>query len=209
MRRRALREEPLVFERNPDRHHRQGVLLPRIDVPEVDPAAVLPSDMVRSDGPIWPDLGELEVVQHFHRLSQLNYAVDEGLYPLGSCTMKYNPRVNERTARLEGFADLHPLQPAEQIQGALQLMWELEEALKAITGMAGVTLQPAAGAHGELAGILMIRKALEAAANSARWCWCRTRRTAPTRPLRASPATARSSCRRPRTAPSTSPPSTG
>jgi len=162
MRRRALREEPLIFERNPLRHERQGVLLPAMDVADVDPAAVLPADLVRDPEPLWPDLGELEVVQHFHRLSQLNYAVDEGLYPLGSCTMKYNPRLNERTARLAGFADLHPLQPDEQVQGALALLWELEEALKTVTGMAGVTLQPAAGAHGELAGILMIRKALEA-----------------------------------------------
>jgi len=162
MKRRALRDEPLFFERNPARRRRQGLLLPGADVPTVDPAAALPAELVRPEGELWPDVGELEVVQHFHRLSQLNYAVDEGLYPLGSCTMKYNPRLNERTARLEGFAGLHPLQPDEQTQGALELMWQLEEALKAITGMAGVTLQPAAGAHGELAGMLMIRKALEA-----------------------------------------------
>jgi glycine dehydrogenase subunit 2 len=104
----------------------------------------------------------MELVQHFHRLSQLNYAVDEGLYPLGSCTMKYNPRLNEATAGMSGFSAIHPLQPQSQIQGALRLIWELGEALKAITGMPGVTLQPAAGAHGELTGILMIRKALEA-----------------------------------------------
>ena len=117
---------------------------------------------MRKDLPDFPDISELEVVQHFHRLSQLNYAVDEGLYPLGSCTMKYNPRINEQTARYPGFSSLHPLQPEAQIQGALQLIWKLEEALRAITGMPGVTLQPAAGAHGELTGILMIRKALEA-----------------------------------------------
>ncbi len=161
MRRRALREEPLIFERNPTRSRRQGVLLPTLDVPDVDPASVLPADQLRNADPTVPDVGELEVVQHFHRLSQLNYAVDEGLYPLGSCTMKYNPRVDEVVARLDGLAQLHPLQPADQVQGALRLMWELEEALKAITGMAGATLQPAAGAHGELTGILMIRKALE------------------------------------------------
>ncbi len=161
MRRRALREEPLIFERNPLRTRRQGVLLPALDVADVDPTDLLPAELLRDDELPLPDLGELEVVQHFHRLSQLNYAVDEGLYPLGSCTMKYNPRINERTARLAGFADVHPLQPDEQIQGSMALMWELEEALKTLTGMAGVTLQPAAGAHGELAGILMIRKALE------------------------------------------------
>ncbi len=161
MRRRAVREEPLIFERNPRRHKRRGVLLPQLDVPAVDPALVLPAGLLRGTDDL-PDLGETEVVQHFHRLSQLNYAVDEGLYPLGSCTMKYNPRLNERTARLDGFAMLHPLQPDHQVQGALRVLWELEQALVAITGMAGVTLQPAAGAHGELTGVLMIRKALEA-----------------------------------------------
>jgi glycine dehydrogenase subunit 2 len=162
VKRRTLRDEPLFFERNPQRARRQGLLLPPLDVPDVEPADVLPPELIRSPDQHFPDLGELEVVQHFHRLSQLNYAVDEGLYPLGSCTMKYNPRLNERTARLAGFTDLHPLQPEHQVQGALRLMWHLEEALKAITGMAGVTLQPAAGAHGELTGILMIQKALEA-----------------------------------------------
>jgi len=162
MKRRALRDEPLFFERNPDRVRRQGILLPALDVPEVDPADVLPKEQLREPDPHFPDIGEMEVVQHFHRLSQLNYAVDEGLYPLGSCTMKYNPRINEKTARLPGFASLHPLQPEGQVQGALKLIWELEEAMKSITGMAGVTLQPAAGAHGELTGILMIRKALQA-----------------------------------------------
>ncbi len=162
MKRRALRDEPLFFERNPDRLRRQGHLLPPWDIPEVDPTSVLPAGLLRDGCDDFPDLGELEVVQHFHRLSQLNYAVDEGLYPLGSCTMKYNPRINERTARMPGFADIHPLQPDDQVQGALRLMWELEQALRAITGMAGATLQPAAGAHGELTGILMIRKALEA-----------------------------------------------
>ena len=162
MKRRMLRDEPLFFERNPQRARRQGLLLPPLDVPEVAPSDVLPPELIRTPDENFPTLGELQVVQHFHRLSQLNYAVDEGLYPLGSCTMKYNPRLNERTARLAGFADLHPLQPEHQVQGALELMWQLEQALKAITGMAGVTLQPAAGAHGELTGILMIQKALEA-----------------------------------------------
>jgi glycine dehydrogenase subunit 2 len=168
MRRRALRDEPLVFERNPGRSRRQGTLLPAMDVPEIDPGTVLPKDQVRGPLSDLPDLTELEVVQHFHRLSQLNYAVDEGLYPLGSCTMKYNPRLNEIAARLPGLADVHPLQLEDQIQGALRLMWELEEALRKITGMPGVTLQPAAGAHGELTGILMIRKAIEARGDSDR-----------------------------------------
>jgi len=100
VKRRALRDEPLFFERNPRRVPRQGHLLPPLDVPRIDPAAVLPEELLREPWDGFPDLGELEVVQHFHRLSQLNYAVDEGLYPLGSCTMKYNPRINERTARM-------------------------------------------------------------------------------------------------------------
>jgi glycine dehydrogenase subunit 2 len=161
VKRRILRDEALFFERNPRRTPRQGHLLPPLDVAAVDPADVLPAELLREAPPAYPDIGETEVVQHFHRLSQLNYAVDEGLYPLGSCTMKYNPRVNEQTAKLDGFADLHPLQPDDQIQGALEMMWELEQTLRVITGMDGVTLQPAAGAHGELTGILMIRKALE------------------------------------------------
>ncbi len=161
MKRRAIREEPLIFERNPERRRRQGFQLPPLDVPAVDPRSVLPEAALRDEVADYPDLTEMEIVQHFHRLSQLNYAVDEGLYPLGSCTMKYNPRINEQTARLVGLAAAHPLQPVEQVQGCLRLIWELEQALIAITGMAGVTLQPAAGAHGELAGILMIRKALE------------------------------------------------
>jgi len=162
MKRRAIRHEPLFFERNPDRVRRQGFQLPPLDVPAVDPATVLSGNFLREDVADYPDVTEMEIVQHFHRLSQLNYAVDEGLYPLGSCTMKYNPRLNEQTARLVGLAAAHPLQPVEQVQGSLRLIWELERSLMAITGMAGVTLQPAAGAHGELAGILMIRKALEA-----------------------------------------------
>ena len=162
MKRRAIRDEPLFFERNPRRVRRQGYLLPALDVPDVEASVVLPTELVREPDPHFPDLTEMEVVQHFHRLSQLNYAVDEGLYPLGSCTMKYNPRLNEQTARLPGLTSLHPLQPQSQIQGALRLIWELGESLKTITGMPGATLQPAAGAHGELTGILMIRKALEA-----------------------------------------------
>ncbi len=161
MKRRALRDEPLFFERNSGRR-RQGVLLPSTTAPAVDPRAVLPADAVLDDSPLWPSLSEMDVVTHFHRLSQYNYAVDEGLYPLGSCTMKYNPRINEALAGLTGFTFAHPLQPDSQVQGILEILWELEQTLMKITGMAAVTLQPAAGAHGELTGMLMIRKALEA-----------------------------------------------
>ncbi|MGW8252007.1 MAG: aminomethyl-transferring glycine dehydrogenase subunit GcvPB, partial [Anaerolineales bacterium] len=108
------------------------------------------------------ELYELDVIRHFTRLSQLNHAIDIGFYPLGSCTMKYNPKVNEETARLSGFAQAHPLQPIETVQGSLALMYELQEWLKEIGGFAGVTLQPAAGAQGELTGVLIIRAYHEA-----------------------------------------------
>jgi glycine dehydrogenase subunit 2 len=163
MKKRSLRSEPLYFERNPSRRRRQGFRLPELTVPSAREDDTLPTDQLRRDGlPEAPDVGELEVVQHFHRLSQLNYSVDEGLYPLGSCTMKYNPRLCERVARYPGFTDVHPLQPEAQVQGALRLLWEVEQMLCIVTGMAGVTVQPAAGAHGELAGMLMIREALRA-----------------------------------------------
>jgi glycine dehydrogenase subunit 2 len=112
---------------------------------------------VRDDLPHFPELSEVDVVRHFTRLSTWNDAGDLGLYPLGSCTMKYNPKLNERVARLAGFAATHPLQPRELCQGLLQLCWDLERALAEISGMDRVTLQPAAGAQGELAGIMMIR----------------------------------------------------
>lgn len=131
---------------------RQGVRFPESDVPE----ALLPEGLVRETLPM-PELSEVDVVRHFTRLSQLNYAIDLGMYPLGSCTMKYNPKVNEDTARLPGFAYVHPLQPPETTQGSLMLMYELQEMLKEIGGFTAVSLQPAAGAHGELTGVLMIR----------------------------------------------------
>ncbi len=143
--------EPLLYELS--RPGRPGPALPRLDVPESE----LPTDLLREDLPL-PEVSEVDVVRHFVRLSQLNYAVDKGMYPLGSCTMKYNPKVNEVAARLPGFAQIHPLQPEETIQGALLLMYELQEMLKEIGGFAGVSLQPAAGAHGELTGVLMMRR---------------------------------------------------
>ncbi|MFH1177544.1 MAG: aminomethyl-transferring glycine dehydrogenase subunit GcvPB [Acidobacteriota bacterium] len=150
--------EKLIFERSSQ--GRVGYQLPPLEVPAVEPASVLPAALVRGEIDGLPEVSEVDVVRHFTRLSKLNYSLDEGLYPLGSCTMKYNPRINEELARLGGLAQLHPLQPEEQVQGALAIMWELEQALAVITGMPRVTLQPAAGAHGELAGMLMIRKAL-------------------------------------------------
>ncbi|MCI0520813.1 MAG: aminomethyl-transferring glycine dehydrogenase subunit GcvPB [Chloroflexi bacterium] len=131
---------------------RVGFRFPASDVP----ASPLPEAFLRADLPL-PELYEVDVVRHFTHLSQLNHGIDTGFYPLGSCTMKYNPKVNEETARLPGFAFAHPLQPAETVQGSLALMFEVQEWLKEIGGFAGVTLQPAAGAHGELTGVLIIR----------------------------------------------------
>ena len=148
-------EEPLLFERS--RPGRSGFSLPPLDVPEVDPVALLGAEAVRDDLPDLPELSEVEVVRHFTRLSTWNAAVDLGLYPLGSCTMKYNPKLNERAARLPGFALCHPLQPEATAQGTLELMHRLEGFLAEVSGMDRVGLQPAAGAQGELAGIMMIR----------------------------------------------------
>ena len=132
---------------------RRGVRFPKPDVPVVD----IPADLAREELPM-PEVSEIDAVRHFTRLSQLNYGVDLGFYPLGSCTMKYNPKVNEEAARIAGFSQIHPLQPVETVQGALMLMHELQEYLKEIGGFAGITLQPAAGAQGELTGVLMIKK---------------------------------------------------
>lgn len=131
---------------------RQGINFPQPDVP----LSPLPEGFIREDLPM-PELSELDVIRHYTRLSQLNYSIDTGFYPLGSCTMKYNPRINEETARYPGFAFTHPLQPIETVQGNLALMYTLQDWLKEIGGFAGMTLQPAAGAHGELTGVLIIR----------------------------------------------------
>lgn len=132
---------------------RRAVRYPQPDVP----LTPLPAGLIRESLPL-PELGELEVVRHFTRLSQLNHSINTGFYPLGSCTMKYNPLINEEVARLPGFAGLHPMQPPETTQGALMLMFYLQEFLAEIAGFAGVTLQPAAGAQGELTGVMIIRK---------------------------------------------------
>lgn len=142
--------EPTIYEISSA--GRAGVQFPEPDVP----CAPLPDGLVRADLN-FPELSEMNVIRHFTHLSQLNYSIDSGLYPLGSCTMKYNPRVNEEAARLPGFAFTHPLQPAETVQGNLLLMYQLQEWLAEISGLYGVSLQPAAGAHGELSGVLIIR----------------------------------------------------
>ena len=143
---------PTLFERS--RPGRGGGKVPH---PPKDALARIPAGMLRAAGPRLPEVSEPELARHYVNLSQLNYSVDTGFYPLGSCTMKYNPKINEWAARLNGFAALHPLAPDEVSQGTLQLLWELEGALAEISGMKAVTLQPAAGAQGELAGILMIK----------------------------------------------------
>ncbi len=148
-------EEPLLFEK--DRPGRVGVCLCTKDVPTADAEAHL-GPLARKDLPArLPELSEVDVVRHFTRLSLMNYAVDYGLYPLGSCTMKYNPKVNEDVARLEGLANLHPLQDDRDAQGALEILWALQRALCAVSGMDACSLQPAAGAQGEFTGVQLIR----------------------------------------------------
>ncbi len=147
-------KEPPIFERGAP--GRTGVSLAPLDVPEVDPAALFGSAARKSPAGL-PEVSEPEAFRHFVRLSQQNFAIDTQFYPLGSCTMKFNPKVNEWAARLPGFARLHPYAPDALAQGALELMARLEDALAEIVGMDGVTLQPAAGAQGELTGLMMIR----------------------------------------------------
>jgi glycine dehydrogenase subunit 2 len=128
-----------------------------LDVEKARPEKLWPVKFLRKDLEGFPEMSEVEIIRHFTRLSQWNYGVDSGFYPLGSCTMKYNPKINEDVARLPGFASAHPYMPEELSQGALQMMFELERHLAAVSGMDGVTLQPSAGAQGELTGMLMIR----------------------------------------------------
>jgi glycine dehydrogenase subunit 2 len=155
-----VRDEGLLFERS--RSGRTAYTLPALDVPAVAPEQVIEPRLLRTDDlDGMPELSEVDIVRHFTRLSTWNYGVDTGLYPLGSCTMKYNPKINEKAARLEGFADHHPLAPVGLAQGSLEVLKRFEELLCAVTGMTAGTLQPAAGAHGELTGMLVIRAYLE------------------------------------------------
>jgi len=168
---RKVREHPsqneqLLFEISSP--GKRGYQLPELDVPLVDPRAALGPENVRRDIEDFPEVSEVEAIRHFTRLSTWNYAIDLGLYPLGSCTMKYNPRVNEAVARTEGLAWAHPYQAESLSQGVMEIVARLEAALAEITGMDAVTLQPAAGAHGELTGILLIRALLESRGNPRR-----------------------------------------
>ncbi|MBI3473974.1 MAG: aminomethyl-transferring glycine dehydrogenase subunit GcvPB, partial [Candidatus Solibacter usitatus] len=158
--------ESLLFEISSP--GKKGYQLPDLDVPPLDMAAALGESNVRREIEGFPEVSEVEVIRHFTRLSTWNYAIDLGVYPLGSCTMKYNPRVNELVARLDGLAWAHPYQPESLSQGAMEVMAHLERALLEITGMDAVTLQPAAGAHGELTGILLVRALLEKRGNPRR-----------------------------------------
>ena len=150
-----LPSEPLLFEIGHE--SRSGV-----DFEPVAPFEESLGGLKRSEPIGCPALSEPEATRHFTRLSRLNYGIDMGLFPLGSCTMKHNPRLNEKMARLPGFGDLHPLQPIATVQGALLVMKQLSDWLKELTGMPEVSLSPKAGAHGELCGVMAIRAALEA-----------------------------------------------
>ncbi|MGN6373093.1 MAG: aminomethyl-transferring glycine dehydrogenase subunit GcvPB [Solirubrobacteraceae bacterium] len=155
------REQALtIFERGAP--GRRAFACPALDVPEVGPEQVLPEHLVRRDPPRLPEVSEPEIVRHYVRLSKRNFDLDSGFYPLGSCTMKHNPRLHERVAALPGHARLHPLQDPERAQGALELMWNLERALAEVSGLPHVCLAPSAGSHGELAGVLLTRAYHEA-----------------------------------------------
>jgi glycine dehydrogenase subunit 2 len=158
--------EALLFERSSP--GKRAWQLPELDVPAVDAAEVLGAANVRAEIEGFPEVSEVEAIRHFTRLSTWNYAIDYGMYPLGSCTMKYNPRINEMVARIDGLAWAHPYQPEALAQGAMEVMARLEAALAEITGMDAVTLQPSAGAQGELTGILLIRALLEKRGNPRR-----------------------------------------
>ena len=157
--------EGLVFEKSSP--GKRAYKLAPLDVPEVDPAALL-GDAHRESTGFLPELSEIEIIRHFTRLSTWNYAIDLGMYPLGSCTMKYNPRVNELVARIEGLAEAHPYQPEALAQGSLEIVELLQKCLIEITGMDAITLQPAAGAHGEFTGILLVRAYHESLGNARR-----------------------------------------
>jgi glycine dehydrogenase subunit 2 len=153
-------DQPLIFELSTP--GRVGHSLPEMDVPEADLSELLPEGFLREEEPELPEASELDIMRHYTALSKRNHGVDSGFYPLGSCTMKYNPKMNENVARFNGFAHLHPLQDESSVQGALELLYDLQEHLIEITGMDEVTLQPAAGAHGEWTGLMMIRAYHEA-----------------------------------------------
>ncbi|AYV67057.1 MULTISPECIES: aminomethyl-transferring glycine dehydrogenase subunit GcvPB [Niallia] len=154
------KNQPLIFESSTP--GRIGYSLPEMDIPAADLTELLPNDYIREENPELPEVSELDIMRHYTALSKRNHGLDSGFYPLGSCTMKYNPKINENVARFNGFAHIHPLQEVSAVQGALELMYDLQQHLVEITGMDEVTLQPAAGAHGEWTGLMLIRAYHEA-----------------------------------------------
>ncbi|MDP4085253.1 MAG: aminomethyl-transferring glycine dehydrogenase subunit GcvPB [Bacillota bacterium] len=153
-------DQPLIFEIS--KSGRIGYSLPDMDVPELDVNSLIPAGYLREEEAELPEVSELDIMRHYTALSRRNHGLDSGFYPLGSCTMKYNPKINENVARFNGFAHIHPLQDESSVQGALELLYDLQEQLIEITGMDEVTLQPAAGAHGEWTGLMLIRAYHEA-----------------------------------------------
>src|SRR5271170_2736108 len=158
--------EKLIYEKS--QPGRRAQTLPKAGVPDKKLTDLLPAAALRQAPPALPEVSELEAVRHFVRLSHLNHSIETGFYPLGSCTMKYNPKVNDALAALEGFREIHPLQPEGQVQGALELIYNLERAISSIVGLPAVTLQPAAGAHGEMTGLLLIKAYFESKGDSKR-----------------------------------------
>ncbi len=148
-------DQALVFESS--KPGRTGYSLPATEIPAYPIIDLIPEEYIRTESPALPEMSELDIMRHYTALSNRNHGVDSGFYPLGSCTMKYNPKINEAIVRLPGFAHLHPYQPASSVQGALELMYDLQEHLKEIAGMDEFTLQPAAGAQGEWTGLMLIR----------------------------------------------------
>ena len=151
--------EPLIFESSVE--SRRGITFPKCDVPEKKVSTLIPQHLLRNKAPNLPQLSEFDVVRHYTRLSQLNFCADTNFYPLGSCTMKYNPKVNEKTSALSGFTGAHPYQPDSDIQGTLELLWQLERFLCELTGLDAFSLHPAAGAQGELVGLMVARNYFE------------------------------------------------
>src|SRR5213082_2287651 len=150
-----MSEVRTIFEQS--REGRRAFVAPKLDVPEVPVSELLPADAIRSSPPELPEIAEPEIVRHYNNLSKKNFDLDSGFYPLGSCTMKHNPKLHERVAALPGHARLHPLQDPEYAQGALELMWRLQRGLAEISGLPDVSLQPSAGSQGELTGLALTR----------------------------------------------------
>lgn len=150
-----IKKEALIFEISVP--GRRAYSMPACDVPEEDVCSMIPSELLREKCPELPEVSEVDVVRHFTRLSQMNHGVDSGFYPLGSCTMKYNPKVNEDVSKYSGFSRMHPYQPGKTAQGCLEILYSIDKMFAEITGMERVSLQPAAGAHGEMTGLMIIK----------------------------------------------------